>query len=62
MSPIVREGNRSTRTHVNSCPCQLVPMLTRNTNGCQLVPQVMATRTTITLSTRTQQGKYQVMV
>ena len=35
-------------------PCQLVPMSTRTTNRCQLVPQVM--------STRTQQGKYQMMV
>ena len=45
---------RSTRTHVKSYPCQLVPMSTRTTNRCQLVPQVM--------STRTQQGKYQMMV
>ena len=35
-------------------PCQLVPMSTRTTNRCQLVPQVM--------STRTQQGRYQMMV
>ena len=47
----------STRTHVNSYPCQLVP-LTDVVNSyhkwCELVPQVM--------STRTQQGKYQMMV
>ena len=45
---------RSTRTHVNSYPCQLVPMSTRTTNIFQLVPHVM--------STCTQQGKYQMMV
>ena len=39
---------------VNSYPCQLVPMSTRTTNRCLLVPQVM--------STRTQQGEYQMMV
>ena len=32
--------------HVNSYPCQLVPMSIRTTNRCQLVPQVMSTRTT----------------
>ena len=37
----------STRTHVNSYPCQLVPISTRTTNRCQLVPQVMSTRITI---------------
>ena len=31
----------STRTHVNLYPCQLVPPI-----DCQLVPQVMSTRTT----------------
>ena len=36
----------STRTHVSSYPCQLVPMSTRTTNRCQLVLQVMSTRTT----------------
>ena len=51
----------STRTHVSSYPCQLVPMSTRTTTRCQLVPQVMSTRTTM-MSTRTQQGKYQMMV
>ena len=39
---------------VDSYSCQLVPMSTRTTNRCQLVPQVM--------SNRTQQGKYQMMV
>ena len=44
-------GWQSTRTHansphVNSYPCQLVSMLTRTNNRCQLVPQVMSTRTT----------------
>ena len=46
----------STRTHVNSYPCQLVPPIDVNSyhKWCQLVPQVM--------STRTQQGRYQIMV
>ena len=46
----------STRTHVNSYPCQLVPPIDVNSyhKGCQLVPQVM--------SARTQQGRYQMMV
>ena len=46
----------STVTHVNSYPCQLVPPIDVNSyhKGCQLVPQVM--------STRTQQGRYQIMV
>ena len=30
---------RSTRTHVNWYPCQLVPMSARTTIRCQLVPQ-----------------------
>ena len=46
----------STRTHVNSYPCQLVPPTDVNSyhKWCQLVPQVM--------STRTQQGKYKMLV
>ena len=52
-------GWQSTRTHVNSLhvnsyPCQLVPMSTRTTNICPLVPPVM--------STRTQQGRHHMMV
>ena len=46
----------STRTHVNSYPCQLVPPIDVNSyhKGCQLVPQVM--------STRTQQDRCQIMI
>ena len=46
----------STRTHGNSCPCQLVPPINVNSyhKGCQLLPQVM--------STRTQQSRYHIMV
>ena len=39
---------------VKSYPCQLVPMSTRTTNRCQLVPHEV-------MSNRTQQGEYQMM-
>ena len=46
----------STRTNINAYTCQLVPPIDVNSHHkwCQLVPQVM--------STRTQQGRYQMMV
>ena len=48
---LANTGWQSTRTHVNSphvnsYPCQFVPMSTHTTDRCQLVPQVMSTCTT----------------